>query len=74
MSKEIKNFLSIAGVTIAGISMIAVFYNANAISNQVLTPSADQEKDYVIGLFTNIIITFVVGGVSLKVLLRNLKD
>ena len=72
MTKKFKRFLSIAGCIIAGISMIAVFNNANAISNQTLNTTNSEQGNYVLSLFMNMAITFVVGGVSLKSLLDDM--
>ena len=74
MTKTVKRFLSIMGVIIAGISMVAVFNNANAISNQTLNATEVDQGNYIIGLFVNMAITFIIGGFSLKTLLDNMEN
>ena len=73
MTKKMKRFLSIIGGIIAGISMIAVFNNANAISNQTLNANEGAQDNYMISLFVNIVITFVVGGLSLKAMFDDME-
>ena len=60
------------GGVISAISMIAVFNNANAISNQTLNTSNAEQGNYMLSLFVNIAITFIVGGFSLKLLLDDM--
>jgi len=73
MTKKIRSVISIMGVIIAGISMAAVFNNANEISNQTLNATEIDQGDYVINLFVNMVITFIVGGLSLKTLLDDME-
>jgi len=72
MTKRIRKVLSITGGIISGMSMIAVFNNANAISNQTLNTSNDEQGNYMLSLFVNIAITFIVGGISLKFLIDDM--
>ena len=53
--------------------MTAVFINANAISNQTLNANEGAQDNYMISLFVNIAITFVVGGLSLKLMLDDME-
>ena len=53
--------------------MIAVFNNANAISNQTLNANEGAQDNYMISLFVNITITFVVGGLSPKAMLDDME-
>ena len=71
-TKNVKRFLSMAGGIISGFSMIAVFKNANAISNQTLNNSNAEQGNYMFSLFINIAITFIIGGLSLKLLLDDM--
>ena len=73
MTRKLKRFLSIIGGVITGISMITVFINANAISNQTLNANEGAQDNYMIILFVNIAITFVVGGLSLKLMLDDME-
>ena len=73
MTRKLKRFLSIIGGVITGISMIAVFINANAISNQTLNANEGAQDNYMISLFVNIAITFVIGGLSLKLMLDDME-
>ena len=73
MTRKLKRFLSIIGGVITGISMIAVFINANAISNQTLNANEGAQDNYMISLFVNIAITFAVGGLSLKLMLEDME-
>ena len=73
MTRRLKRFLSIIGGVITGISMIAVFINANAISNHTLNANEGAQDNYMISLFVNIAITFVVGGLSLKLMLEDME-
>ena len=68
-TKNVKRFLSMAGGVISGFSMIAVFKNANAISNQTLNNSNAEQGHYMFSFFVNIAITLINGGLSLKLLL-----
>ena len=72
MAKKIRKVLSITGGIISGMSMIAVFNNANAISNQTLNTSNAEQGNYMLSLFVNIAITFIVGGISLKFLIDDM--
>ena len=71
-TRNVRRFLSMTGGVISGISMIAVFKYANAISNQTLNDSNAEQGNYMFSLFINIAITFIVGGLSLKLLLDDM--
>ena len=73
MTRKLKRFLSIIGCVFTGISMIAVFINANAISNQTLNANESAQDNYMISLFVNTAITFAVGGLSLKMMLDHME-
>ena len=73
MTKKLKRFLSITGGIIAGISMVAVFNHANAISNQALNATEAEQGSHMISLIVNLAITFLVGGFSLKTLLDDME-